>query len=134
MGSRGAFSKSYGKTGGIPIENREYTCIGWLANIKVIRCDTKSNNPAPTYSNTANTTYFSYSKENKLIEHIYYYRNHKLYKSVDFKSNEVPHTHYWHTNVVGRQKHDKKNTFAPDDRDNRLIKIAQNYNKQKQNG
>lgn len=131
MGSRGAFVSSLGRTGGIPLSNRDYSCIGYLGKIKVIQCGTKSNNPTPTYSNTANTTYFSYSKENKKIEHIYYYRNHKLVKSIDFKEGEVPHAHYWNSSVVGRKKHSSHNTRPLTDKDKRLLKLAQDYNKKK---
>ena len=72
MGSRGAFDNLFGRTGGIPANVREYSCIGVLGHIKVIQCDTKENNPTMTYSNTCNTTYFSYSKKYKRIEKIYY--------------------------------------------------------------
>ncbi len=128
MGSRGKFNKSCGKTGGIPIESREYSSIGLLGQIKIIQCDVKKNNPTPTYSNTANTTYFSYSKENHRIERIYYYKNHKLYKSVDFKDNVIPYTHYWSNGVVGRKSHDKHNSHELSDRDRKLMNQALEYN------
>lgn len=124
MGGRGAFDASYGKTGGIPVENRHYSMVGMLGKIKIIQCDVSINNPTTTYSNSLSTTYFSYSKENKLIEHIYYFKNHRLVKSVDFKHGEVPHTHYWNQGVVGRKKHSKKNIFSLSDRDKRLLKMA----------
>lgn len=128
MGGRGAFNKNYGNTGGISMDKREYSCIGMLGRIKIIQCNTKRNNPTTTYSNTANTTYFSYSKENKRIDRIYYFRNHKLYKSVDFKPNETPHVHYWHNGQVGRKSHDKSNIHPLSERDNRLMKEALEFN------
>lgn len=128
MGARGAFDRNYGRTGGIPIEKRHYSCIGTLNGIKIIQCDTFKNNPTTTYSNTYSTTYYAYSKENKRIEHIYYFRNHKLVKSVDFKKGEVPHTHYWNNSQVGRKKHDSHNTHPLNDRDRRLMQAAQSYN------
>lgn len=128
MGSRGAFDRSFGRTGGIPFEKREYSCIGKLGGIKIIQCNTKSNNPTATYSNTANTTYYAFSKENNRIEHVYYYRNHKLVKSIDFKRNETPHVHYWQSKQVGRKKHNPRNTFELNERDMRLMRQAQNYN------
>lgn len=134
MGSRGAFDSRYGRTGGIPVKNREYSMVGWLGKIKVIQCDTKRNNPTTTYSNTANTTYFAYSKENKRIEHIYYFKNHRLVKSVDFKKGETPHTHYWNKQIVGRKRHQANNTHPLSDRDKRLMKMAQNYNSKHNNG
>lgn len=88
-----------------------------------------TNNPTTTYSNTANTTYFSYSKENHRIERIYYFKNHKLYKSVDFKGNESPHTHYWNKGIVGRKSHDKHNSHELSERDYKLMNLALEYNK-----
>ena len=128
MGGRGAFDENMGRTGGIPEKKREYSEIGRIDNIKIIQCNTKSNNPTTTYSNTANTTYYSYSQENKRIEHIYYFRNHKLVKSVDFKRGEVPHVHYWNGKVVGRKRHDKRNSFELSDRDRRLMNKAIKWN------
>lgn len=130
MGSRGTFDPNMGRTGGIPVQNRKYSEIGKIGNIKIIQCDAFSNNPTTTYSNTANTTYFSYSKENGKIEHIYYFKNHKLVKSVDFGKGEEPHAHYWNTNVVGRKKHDTHNIHGLSDRDTRLMKIALKWNKE----
>ena len=130
MGSRGAFDSSMGRTGGVPKGKREYSEIGKIGRIKIIQCDTKDNNPTPTYSNTANTTYYSYNKKTGRIEHIYYYKNHKLVKSVDFKKGETPHTHYWNSQVVGRKKHDKHNTHSLNDRDKRLMNNALKWNKE----
>lgn len=132
MGSRGAFSPSYGKTGGIPIEKRGYSVVGVLGRIKIIQCDMVKNNPTTTYSNTRNTTYYSFSKENHKIEHIYYFRNHKLVKSIDLNNGE-PHVHFWNSIIVGRKKHDKRNIFKLSDRDNRLANQALEYNKKQKN-
>lgn len=134
MGGRGAFDPNYGRTGGIPEDKREYSCVGFLSHIKIIQCDTKVNNPTTSYSNTANTTYYSYSEKFHRIDHIYYFRNHKLCKSVDFKPGEEPHTHYWGriAGPVGRKKHDKKNIFPLNNRDLRLMKKAMEYNRLKQ--
>lgn len=134
MGSRGAFAATYGRTGGIPPENRIYSEISRIGRIKVIQCDVYSNNPTTTYSNTCNTTYYAYSKENGSIEHIYYFRKHRLVKSVDFKEGETPHTHYWHQKEVGRKKHDKHNTRPLNERNKRLMKKALEYNNKKKNG
>lgn len=129
MGGRGAFDMNLGRTGGIPMSKREYSCVGKLGGIKIIQCNTKRNNPTPTYSNTANTTYYAYSKEYKRIEKIYYFRNHKLYKSVDFKPGETPHVHFWHSGQVGRKSHDKGNIHPLNERDTRLMNQALEYNK-----
>lgn len=128
MGNRGSFSPSFGKTGGIPVENRIYSSIGTLNNIKIIQCDQRANNPTTTYSNTKSVTYFAFSKEHQQIEHIYYYRNHKLIKSVDLTHGK-PHVHYWNGAMVGRKRHDKRNIFQLTERDRRLAKLAFEYNK-----
>ena len=88
-----------------------------------------SSNHTPTYSNTKNTTYFAYSKERHRIEAIYYYRNHRLVKSVDFgKGREKPHVHYWSpSGMVGRKRHDKKNSFELSARDKRLMALAKTF-------
>lgn len=129
MGGRGSFSPLFGRTGGIPFENRQYSTIGNIGRIKIVQCDTKSNNPTITYSNMCNTTYFSYSKEHGSIEHIYYFKKHKLVKSVDFNEGIEPHTHYYNGVVVGRKRHDKHNNHALSERDRRLMNLALNYNK-----
>ena len=71
-----------------------------IGRIKIIQCDSKDNNPTPTYSNTANTTYYSYNKKTGRIEHIYYYKNHK------------------------------HNTHSLSDRDKRLMNNALKWNKE----
>lgn len=110
-------------------DRRSYSTIGTLGRIKIVQCDKYKTNPTATYSNTKNTTYYSYSKEQRQIERICYYRNHRLYKTVDFKKGEKPHTHYWHTKVVGRKRHDKKNIHELTKRDERLMNKALEYNK-----
>jgi hypothetical protein len=53
----------------------------------------------------------------------------KFYKSVDFKNNEIPHVHYWHSKQVGRKRHDSHNTYELSNRDQRLMNAALAYNK-----
>lgn len=132
MGDRGSFATDYGKTGGIPPENRKYSMVGVIGNIKVIQSDEISNNHTPTYSNTSNTTYYSYSKERDRIESILYYRNHRLVKSVDFgKEGETPHVHYWSSSgMVGRRRHDRRKIFELSDRDKRLMDAAIDFHLQ----
>ena len=138
MGGRGAYSADYGNSGGIPIEKREYSEVGKIGNIKVIQSDETSNNRTPTYSNSKNTTYFAYSKERDRIEAIYYYRNHRLVRSVDFGKNmgETPHVHYWSpSGMVGRKRHDKRNVFELTKRDKRLMILAKSFHlKKNKNG
>lgn len=133
MGDRGSYSASYGKSGGIPPECRKYSEVGKIGNIKVIQSDGTSNNHTPTYSNTRNTTYFAYSKERDRIESIYYYRDHRLVRSVDFgKEGEVPHVHHWSSSgMVGRKRHDKRNVFELSARDRRLMNLARGFHSNK---
>lgn len=129
MGGRGAFNASGGT--GIKEEFREYSTIGYLNHIKIVQWDRGINNKTITYSNTRNTTYYSYNKKNGRIEKIYYYRNHRLVKSVDMYDKAGPHIHYWKNgNVVGRKSHDPKNTFAMNERDTRLYNAAIEWNKE----
>ena len=127
MGGRGAFERSGGQ--GIAKEEREYSTISQIGRIKVVQWDNGTNNRTITYSNTPNTTYYSYSKENGRIEHVYFYRDHRLYKSIDMKSGETPHVHYWREGqTVGRKSHDPNNHFELSGRDTRLVKQAQEWN------
>ena len=132
MGDRGSYSSRYGKSGGKPSEQHKFSEVGKIGRIKVIQSDETKNNHTPTYSNTKNTTYFAYSKERDRIEHIYYYREHRLYKSVDFKDGEIPHTHYWsRSGMVGRKRHDKNNKFELSSRDQRLMNSAKGFHLKK---
>ena len=127
MGGRGAFKASGGH--GINKEYREYSTVSQIGRIKVVQWDQGTNNRTITYSNTPNTTYYSYSKENGRIEHVYFYRDHRLYKSIDMKSGETPHVHYWREGqTVGRKSHDPNNHFELSGRDTRLVKQAQEWN------
>lgn len=131
MGGRGAFEKSGGK--GIDPEYREYSTIGYLNHIKIVQWDKGTNNKTITYSNTKNTTYYSYNKEDGKIDKIYYYRNHRLVKSVDIYNSfgqYSPHTHYWGgKGPVGRTTHDTNNVFELNDKDLRLLELALNWSK-----
>lgn len=60
------------------------------------------------------------------IKVFYYFKNHWLYKSIDFKLGEKPHAYYWNQNIV--KKHSKKNIHPLTDRDMRLMKIAMEFN------
>lgn len=134
MGDRGSYSTGYGKTGGVPIENRYYTEVGKIGKIKVIQSDKTSNFHTPIYSNKKNTTYFAYSKEQDKIIGIYYYKNHRLVKSVDLpkKEGDVPHVHYWSlSGMVGRKRHDKHNIFELSERDKRLMDLAKRFHLKK---
>lgn len=127
MGGRGAFEKSGGS--GIAKEYREYSTISQIGRIKVVQWDKGINNKTINYSNTPNTTYYSYSTRYNRIEKIYFFRNHRLYKSIDMKLNETPHVHYWKEGKsVGRKSHDPNNVFQLSGRDARLVRQAQDWN------
>jgi len=128
MGGRGAFEKS--GMHGISEEHREYSTISQIGRIKVVQWDKGSNNKPMTYSNTPNTTYYSYSKEHHWIEKIFFYRNHRLYKSIDMKPGETPHVHYWKEGKsVGRKSHDPNNVYPLSGRDKRLVIQAKTWNR-----
>lgn len=112
------------------MEEREYSTIETLGRIEIVQWDKGKNNKTIPYSNAPNTTYYAYSKERNRIEKIYYYRNHKLYKCVEFDIDlNRPHVHYWRNGMeVGRNRHDSKNIFALDERDMRLYKQAMEWN------
>lgn len=128
MGGRGQFVASCGH--GISEEYREYSTISQIGRIKVVQWDKGTNNATITYSNTPNTTYYAYSKERKRIEKIYFYRNHRLYKSIDLDIDKgTPHVHYWKEGKsVGRKSHDPNNVFSLSGRDERLVRQAQEWN------
>lgn len=128
MGGRGAFNASGGH--GIDEKYREYSTISQIGRIKVVQWDKGTNNRPITFSNTPNTTYYAYSKENERIEHVYFYRDHRLYKSIDMKEGETPHVHYWRKDgsSVGRKSHDPNNVFSLTGCDERLLKQAQEWN------
>lgn len=131
MGGRGAFLNSAAAGfKGIAENERQYSVVDKIGNIEVVQWDYGKNNQTITFSNTPNTTYFSLSKERYQIERIYYYRNHKLFKSVDFpKNGNAEHAHYWKNGaIVKRKKHDKKNIFELNTKDRRLYNEAVKWN------
>lgn len=100
---------------------------------KIVVKNEENKNGLPPYSNTPNTTYYTYSKERNRIEKIYYFRNHKLYKCVEFDIDKNrPHVHYWRNGIeVGRDRHDSKNIFPLNERDTRLYKQAMRWNQER---
>ena len=129
MGSRGAFQKSGMK--GIALILREYSVIDYIDGVKVIAWNGGSNNRTPVYSNTPNTTYFSYSMTGHRIEKIYFYENHRLVRSVDMKEDEgLVHAHNWNhaETQVGRIAHDKKNIYSLTPQERRLYEAARRWN------
>lgn len=129
MGSRGAFEKS-GMTGIAPSQ-REYSVIDHIEGIKVVTWDGGKNNRTPVYSNTPNAIYFSCSAQDTRIEKIYFYKNHRLVRSVDMKEGEEPvHAHDWsHAGAqVGRIAHDKKNIHSLTPRERDLYEAASRWN------
>lgn len=133
MGGRGAFYKSGGS--GIAKEYREYSTISQIGRIKVVIWEAGKNNATINFSNTPNTTYYSCSKERMRIEKIYFYRNHRLYKSIDLDIDKgTPHVHYWKEGKsVGRKSHDPNNVFQLSGRDARLVRQAQEWNDKHKN-
>ena len=129
MGGRGAFIKS-GMTG-IAEEYREYSVVDYIDGIKVLTWNKGKNNRTIPYSNTPNTIYFSYSSTNNRIEKIYYYKDHRLVRSIDMKLGEPPHVHKWEVAgiEVGRIAHDPANVFKLNAQDRKLYEAALKWNK-----
>lgn len=128
MGGRGQFLASGGR--GIAPDQRQYSTISQIGRIKVVQWDKGENNRTITYSNTPNTTYYSYHRKHERIEKIYFFRNHRLYKSIDLIDKQGPHVHYWKEGKsVGRKSHDPNNVFPLSGRDERLVRQALEWNK-----
>ena len=131
MGSRGAFVKS--GMHGIALAYREYSVVGYIDGIKVIRHDTKKNNPTPVYSNSPDTVYYSYSTNSGQIERILFYKKHRLVYSIDLEKGGNPaHAHKWGGSgqMIGRNRHDPDNVFKLTVSDMRYYKLAKEWNKE----
>ena len=50
MGDRGSYSSDYGKSDGIPPENRQYSEVGSIGNINVIQSDETTKRTTLQYS------------------------------------------------------------------------------------
>ena len=109
MGGRGSFDKS---TMSIPVENRKYKTLDIVDGIKVIEDFESGNGKTPVMSNTADTVYAVWSESARRIKHIFYYKNHVLYYSIDLEGkNSHAHNVYVNpkTGEIGRKTHSKDN-------------------------
>jgi len=109
MGGRGSFDKA---TMSIPVEKRKYKTLDVVDGIKVIEDFESGNGKTPVMSNTANTVYAVWSESAKRIKHIFYYKNHVLYYSIDLEGKNS-HAHKVFVNPktgeIGRKTHSKDN-------------------------
>ena len=109
MGGRGSFDKS---TMSIPVENRKYKTLDVVDGIKIIEDIESGNGKTPVMSNTADTIYAVWSKSAGRIKHIFYYKNHVLYYSIDLEGKKS-HAHKVYVNPetgeIGRKTHSKDN-------------------------
>lgn len=109
MGGRGSFDKA---TMSIPVEKRKYKTLDVMDGIKIIEDFESGNGKTPVMSNTADTVYAVWSESAGRIKHIFYYKNHVLYYSIDLEGkNSHAHKVYMDpkTGEIGRKTHDKKN-------------------------
>lgn len=109
MGGRGSFDHS---SGTIPIEHREYVEIGTIEGIKIIEGISTKNGKTPVMSNSADTAYAVWSETAGKIKHVFYYKDHVLYKAIDLEGSKS----HWHhvtvdkeTGKIGRISHDPDN-------------------------
>lgn len=130
MGGRGNFLRSGSK--GISLEEREWQSIGRLDGIKLIvnTNEEKKNAAQPTYSNTANTKYFTVSGNSGKIKQISYYKNHEIYRSVDIdmSGRGKHHAHIWDKGKGARVSHDPSHKVPLSAWDRHYLKKALEYN------
>lgn len=109
MGGRGSFDKA---TMSIPVEKRKYKTLDVVDGIKVIEDFESGNGKTPVMSNTADTVYAVWSESAGRIKHIFYYKNHVLYYSIDLEGKNS-HAHHVFVNPktgdIGRKTHSKDN-------------------------
>lgn len=109
MGGRGSFDKT---TMSIPVENRKYKTLDIVEGIKVIEDFESGNGKTPVMSNSSNTKYAVWSESAGRIKHIFYFKNHVLYYSIDLEgANSHAHNVYVDpkTGNIGRKSHSKDN-------------------------
>lgn len=109
MGGRGSFDIA---TMSIPVENRKYKTLDVVDGIKIIEDFESGNGKTPVMSNTADTVYAVWSESAGRIKHIFYYKNHVLYYSIDLEGkNSHAHKVFINskTGEIGRKTHSKGN-------------------------
>ena len=96
MGGRNAYSASSKS-----IVSKQYHTIGTDGKMTFIQSHVDRPKD-PVRSNSPNPIYVVVSKEGE-IENIYFYKNHKVIKSIDFDDEKGPHGHTWKTVLVKRK-------------------------------
>lgn len=129
MGGRGAYAKSGG--GGIAPEYRKFHAIGTIEGVKVIEYET-DHPETPVYSNTPNTVYYRYNTKKQQIDSIYFYKEQKLYRSVDIMPGNKSHAHLWKHGPDGkiyRKVHDKSNHLQLLEKEVKMVNLAKKWRK-----
>ena len=121
MGGRGSFDYS---TMTISVQNRKYKTLDVIDGIKIIEDFESGNGKTPVMSNTANTTYAVWSNKAGRIKHIFYYKDHVLYYSIDLEGKNS-HAHHVYVNPktgeIGRKTHSKDNRLELNDNEWKLV-------------
>ncbi|MBQ8655848.1 MAG: hypothetical protein IJ527_02135 [Prevotella sp.] len=129
MGGRGSFDKA---TMSIPVEKRKYKTLDVVDGIKIIEDFESSNGKTPVMSNTANTIYAVWSGTAGRIKHIFYYKNHVLYYSIDLEGkNSHAHNVYVDpkTGKIGRKTHSNGNHLELSTKEWNLVKKLEKWTK-----
>ncbi len=109
MGGRGSFDKA---TMSIPVQNRKYKTLDVVDGIKIIEDFESGNGKTPVMSNTADTVYAVWSQSAGRIKHVFFYKNHVLYYSIDLEGkNSHAHNVFVNpkTGEIDRKTHSKDN-------------------------
>jgi hypothetical protein len=96
----------------IPVQNRKYKTLDVVDGIKIIEDFESGNGKTPVMSNTADTVYAVWSQSAGRIKHVFFYKNHVLYYSIDLEGkNSHAHNVFVNpkTGEIGRKTHSKDN-------------------------
>ena len=129
MGGRGSFDKA---TMSIPVANRKYKTLDVVDGIKVIEDFESGNGKTPVMSNTADTVYAVWSESAGRIKHIFFYKDHVLYYSIDLEGkNSHAHNVYINpkTGEIGRKTHSKENHLELNAKEWNLVKKFSQWKK-----
>ncbi len=131
MGGRGSFDKA---TMSIPVENRKYKTLDVVDDIEIIEDFESGNGKTPAMSNKANVVYALWSESAGRIKHIFYFKNHVLYYSIDMEGkNSHAHNVYVDpkTGEIGRKTHDKNNRLELSPKEWNVVNKLEKWTKKK---
>ena len=114
------------------MENRKYKTLAVIDGVKIIEDYESGNGKTPVMSNTANTIYAVYSEKAGRIKHIFYYKDHILTYAIDIEGDKS-HAHKIFVDIdsgaIGRESHNKKNTFELTQQEWELVKKLMQWKK-----